>query len=204
MRNCWDSGSDAPQTDILEDVLDNAFCCCQMYFDPIFAVLTPDDFLKATVWSLGFTGFFALLALVAFLFKWGLRFRLVGVTGFMVVLTSGLFALSIFPITTTVVPGAVNYSVVYDDGGGQVVITVPQNVTESQLEATLRQTAINKFSPGRLGRDLLIRARTVLHPEPGVSEPLYLGQVTRSLSNADESQFEIEIDRDRLARLERS
>ncbi|MBP0000988.1 MAG: Ycf51 family protein [Cyanobacteria bacterium SID2] len=172
-----------------------------MYLETVLAVLTPADFWKATQWSSAMVGFFVLLTTLAFLLKWGIRFRLVGATGFSIVLTVGLFALSFVPITSTAVPGSVHYSIVYDNGGGQIVMTVPTDITESQLEATLRQVAIDRFSPGRLGQTLLIRARTLLHEEDGVSEPLYLGQVKRQLAIADETAFEIEIDRSKLKRL---
>ncbi|TVR05836.1 MAG: hypothetical protein EA395_15065, partial [Phormidium sp. GEM2.Bin31] len=135
-----------------------------MYCQLPLAFLTPADFFQATLWSLGTTALFAVLALLAFLLQWGVRFRFVGITGFMAVLTVGLFSLSLFPITTTVVPGSVPYNVVYDNGAGQVVIKLPKDIDESQLEATLRQAAINQFSPGRLGQNLMIRGRVLLHP----------------------------------------
>lgn len=167
-------------------------------------MFTPADFLTYTQWSGIATIAFAALTLLSFLLKWGLRFRLVGVTGFMLVLTSGLFGLSLVPFTRTVIPGAVRYSTVYDSGATQVVIAVPPTISVSELDATLRQAASDLFSPGRLsrgGEQLTIRARTVLHPEPGLSEPLYLGQVRRSLFNREDDQMTIELIPDSLAKL---
>lgn len=175
-----------------------------MYSQPLLGFLTPAEFFQATKWSFGVTIFFAVLALLAFVLKWGFRFRLVGVTGFMGVLTVGLLSLSFFPITTTVVPGSVPYTVVYDNGAGRVVLKVPGDINETQLEATLRQAAINQFSPGRVGDELLIRARTLVHPDDATTKPIYLGQVTRSQSVADEGSFKIEIDNDALASLANS
>jgi len=48
---------------------------------------------------------------------------------------------------------------------------------------------------------LTIRARTVLHPQPGVSQPVVVGQVKRSLAARNDEQMQIEIYRDRLAQL---
>ncbi|MDX2216248.1 MAG: Ycf51 family protein [Oculatellaceae cyanobacterium bins.114] len=141
---------------------------------------------------------------LAFLLKWGFRFRLVGVTGFMGVLTVGLFALGVVPFTRTVIPGAVRFATVYDSGAAQVVITVPQAITAEQLTATLQQAASDLYSPGRLSRGedkLTVRARTVLHPAPGISEPLYLGQVRRSLFVRDDESMEIKLYPDSLAKL---
>jgi Protein of function (DUF2518) len=145
-----------------------------------------------------------ILAIVAFLFKWGFRFRLVGVTGFMAVLTGGVFALSLGLYTRPQIPGSVHYTRIFDAGAAQVVITVPPTVTESQVEATLKQAAIDIFSPGRLSQgadQMTIRVRTILHPEPGLSQPLYLGEVRRSLSIREDDNATIELNRKSLAQL---
>lgn len=167
---------------------------------------TTSDFLTATQWAGILTLVCAVFAVLGFVLKWGIRFRLVGVTGFMGVLTGGLFALGLVPFTREIVPGAVSYSVVYDNGAARATISVPAEINESELEATLRQAASNLFSPGRLsqGRDnLTIRARTIVHPEPGVSKPLYIGQIERSLSRREDDNMAISIDTDKLAQLPR-
>ncbi len=170
-------------------------------------MLTTAEFFQLTQWAGITTLIVAVLAIAGFIFKWGVRFQLVGVTGFMAVLTGGLFALSLVPIVRTVVPGAVRYSVVYDNGATQAVISIPPTITETELEATLRQAASDLYSYGRLGREqdqLNIRARTVIHPEPGVSQPLYLGDVKRSLRNREDEQIQIEIFSDKFAKLPKS
>jgi hypothetical protein len=167
-------------------------------------MLTTAWFFSAAKWAGISTLGFAALAVLAFVFQWGLRFRLVGVTGFMGVLTGGLFALSLVPLTHTVIPGAAKFSVIYDNGASLTAIAVSPTITESELDATLRQAAGDLFSYGRLGQgndQFIIRARTVLHPQEGVSQPLLLGQVKRALSTRDDSQMVIEIDRENIAKL---
>lgn len=164
------------------------------------------DFLTLTQWAGIATVTCAAITILGFILQWGIRFRLVGATGFLGVLTGGLFALSLVPFTRTVIPGAVRFSLVYDTGATQTVIAVPPKISHDELEATLRQAASDLYSYGRLGQAenrLTIRARTVIHPEPGVSQPLYLGQVKRSLSNRDDDQMAIEIYRDKLALIEK-
>lgn len=156
----------------------------------------PPDFSTYAQWSGILTLVFLVLTILAFLLRWGIRFRLVGATGFTAVLTVGLFGLGLGLFTRTVVPGATRYITVYDNGANQVVITVPPEVTESTLDATLQQAAADLYSFGRLGasdNQLTIRARTVVHPKPGVSKPLYLGQVRRSLARRDDDNMQIEI-----------
>jgi len=166
---------------------------------------TSIDFATAAQWAGIATLASLVLAGLGFVLQWGIRFRLVGVTGFMGVLTFGLFALSLGPITRTQIPGSVRYSVVYDTGSTQVVIALPPTVTEPELEATLKQAASDLFSRGRLSSrgetKLAVRARTILHPQPGVSEPLTLGEVKRSLALRDDPQIDIRINRENLARL---
>ncbi|MBD2664017.1 hypothetical protein B6N60_03623 [Richelia sinica FACHB-800] len=168
-------------------------------------MLTTADFLQYTQWSGIATLVFAFLAILAFVFKWGIRFRLVGTTGFMIVLTGGLFALSLVPLSRTVIPGAVKYTLVYDNGATEAVITTSKTITPTELEATLRQAASNLYSPGRLGSKgnnfLTVRARTILHPEPGLSVPLYLGEVKRSLTSRDDSTMAVEVYTDQFAKL---
>jgi hypothetical protein len=165
---------------------------------------TTADFITYTQWAGIATLGFAALTLLSFVLKWGIRFRLVGVTGFMLVLTSGLFALGLVPFSRTMVPGAVRFTTVYDSGAAQAVIAVPPTITPDQLDATLRQAASDLFSPGRLSRGqdkLTIRARTILHPEPGLSQPVFLGQIRRSLFVRDDDQMIIELNPDNLAKL---
>lgn len=163
------------------------------------------DFLQYTQWAGIATVAFIVLTILGFLLKWGIRFRLVGTTGFILVITAGLFALSLAPLTRTAIPGALRYTLVYDNGASQTVITIPQKINSTQLDATLRQAASDLYSYGRSGvtRDkyMTIRARTVIHPEPGVSVPLFVGQVKRSLSNREDSEIAIEIYDDKLAQL---
>jgi hypothetical protein len=168
---------------------------------------TPENFVTYTQWSGLAVLFFAALTGLAFFLRWGFRFRLVGVTGFMGVMTVGLFSLTLAPLSRTAVPGSVLYSLVYDTGGGEAVIAVAPDITRPQLVATLQQAAGSSFSPGRLGRAnnmLTVRARTVIHPGEGISVPLYLGEVNRSLSQRNDPNVKITVFEENLAQLPKS
>jgi hypothetical protein len=155
------------------------------------------DFAKFGQWSGILTLVCLVITIIAFVLQWGMRFRFVGITGFMAVLTGGLFALGLGLFTRTVVPGAVRSALVYDNGRNQAVISLPPTVTPSEVEATLRQAADDLFSLGRGGvggdNQLTVRARTIIHPQPGISKPLYLGQAKRALKSRDDEQIKIEI-----------
>ena len=166
--------------------------------------LLPGSLVEYTQWSGIGLLICTLLLLPAFLLKWGVRFRLVGATGLMGVLTAGLFVLSLIPFTQTVIPGAIPYSLVYDNAGTRAVIVVPTDVTQPQLEATLEQAASNLYAMGRIGvgdQKLTIRARALLHPRSGTSELVFLGQIQRSLSLRDDPNMTVTIFEDQLTRL---
>lgn len=159
------------------------------------------DFGTYTLWSVYGTIAFLVLAILGFIFQWGFRFRFVGVTGFMAVLTVGLFALSLGFFERVEIPNAVRYNLVYDTGTNQAVIAVKEDITDDELEATLQQAAIDLFSYGRTATDgddkLTIRARVQIHKE-NITYPLYLGQIRRSLIAREDDNPEISIFQDSL------
>lgn len=160
--------------------------------------------ITIALWSGFLTLVCAAVTLLGWLLKWDVRFRLVGATGFMGVLTGGLFALGLGLHTRPHIPDAVKYVRVFDSGASQVVIVVPPTITATALEATLQQAAIDLYSRGRLAQGeatMTIRARAVLHPKPGVSQPVYVGQVKPSLASPTDQAGIVEIDRAQLALL---
>lgn len=161
------------------------------------------DFFQVSQWAGILTLVCGAITAMGFILKWGIRFRLVGATSFMGVLTAGLFALGLGLFTRTGIPGAVRYSVIYDNGATLAAIAVPNQITASELDATLRQAAGDLSSYGRAGgsSQFLIQARTIIHPEPGVSLPLYLGKVQRSLASREDKNLEVEIYSENLAKL---
>lgn len=167
-------------------------------------MISTADFLKYCQWSGILTLAFAALTILALALKWGFKYRLVGATGFMCVLTVGLFGLSLVPIVHTNVPGAVHYSLIYDNGSDRATIAVTTPINEAGLDATLRQAAADLYSYGRSGsidRQLKVRARTVIHPQPGISQPLVLGEVIRSLGGGEDSELTVRIDRGNLSKV---
>lgn len=162
------------------------------------------DFGIYALWSFYGAIAFSLLAVLGFIFKWGFRFRFVGVTGFMGVLTIGLFALSLGLFQRVEIPNAVRFNLVYDTGADKAVIAVPLEITPTQLEATLQQAALDLFSYGRTARDsnakLTIRARVQVHQD-NVTIPLYLGEVQRSLTSREDDNIQVTIFEDRFDRL---
>lgn len=171
-------------------------------------MLSPEQFLILTGYFAIGTLVFGAVTALSFVLKWGIRFRLVGATGFMGVLTAGMFGLSFQPFTQTIIPGAVPYTTVFDSGASQIVIAVPGAITRTELEATLEQAASNLLKPSRIGgmgqAVPAIRARAMAHKN-GTSELLYLGRVTPNQNKETEDTGPvIEIYADQLAKANRS
>lgn len=168
-------------------------------------MLTTPELLDFSKWLGIATLAFAALTVVAFVLNWGIRFRLVGITAFTGVLAGGVFALGLGLFQRVEIPGAVRYTRVFDDGARQIVIAVAPDITESQLEATLQQAASDLYSPGRGGAGqmpLVIRARTIVHPQPGVSEPIFLGRVQRVSGFDNQGDVAIAINQESLNHLQ--
>jgi Protein of function (DUF2518) len=148
---------------------------------------------------------FGALTSIAFIVKWGFRFRMVGVTGFTGVLTAGVFALSLALYQRPIIADAQPFARVFDRASDQVVITVKPGITPTQLEATLKQAAIDLSSSGRTSPDgtLTVRARILVHSSEGVTQPLYIGAAVRSLSlmRDDVSGIQVEVDAATLAKI---
>jgi hypothetical protein len=169
-------------------------------------MFTPAAFLEYAKYCGFATIAIAVFMVVALLLNWGFRYRLVGVTGFFIVLTVGLFGLSLGLSPHASYPGAVRYSLIYDNGNDRAVVAVaPNKMTPEAAEATLRQAANDLYSFGRVGEsdgNLHVRMRAITHPQPGVSEPVYLGEATRNLSNRDTQELKIVVDRQSLSKLQ--
>jgi hypothetical protein len=157
----------------------------------------PTDIFIYARWSGIATIGFLVVTIIAFLASWGFRFRLVGVTSFMGVLTAGIFGLGLGLFPHQTIPGAARYSLVYDNGANLAVVTVPQEISKSAIEPTLRQAASDLYSYGRTGvggdDNFTIRLRTVLHPKPEISQPLFLGVAERSLLVRNDENIKIQI-----------
>lgn len=157
----------------------------------------PTNIFTYAKWSGIATIICLVVAILSFIFSWGFRFRLVGVTSFMGVLTTGIFALGLSLFPHAEIPGAARYSLVYDNGFNQAVIAVAPDIEKSAIEPTLLQAARDLYSYGRTGSgtnsEFTVKLRTILHPTTGISQPLYLGEAKRSLINRSEEDIRIEL-----------
>ena len=161
--------------------------------------MNPDPSLFATAarYCLILAGVLGLMTVVLWVRQVKWRFAFFGYTAFTLVLAAGLGALSLAPIVRTTIPGSVAFTTVFDNNSDRAAIAVPPDITPQQLDPTLRQAAANLYSYGRFSQEtsiLTIRARTIVHPEVGVSLPIYLGRVQRSMALREDPEMTVELD----------
>ena len=157
----------------------------------------PTDIFLYAKWSGIATIFCLVIAILSFFLGWSFRFRLVGVTSFMGVLTAGIFALGLSLFPHTEIPGAARYTLIYDNGANQAVVAVAPDIKKSAIEPTLLQAVTDLYSYGRTGvggnNQFTVKLRTILHPEAGISQPLFLGEAKRSLIARGDEEIEINL-----------
>lgn len=136
------------------------------------------DLLDRAIGWLAWSGLaFALLTLVAFGARWGVRFRLVGVTSFTLLLAVSCWAFSVSYQPPVIVEGAVRAPVVFDNGNDLVVAQAPAGIPKEAVEPTLAQLAANLRSGGRNGEEVVVRLRQLQPGPEGSSTPVVLGEV---------------------------
>ena len=139
-----------------------------------------DQLLDSAVPWLGWSGLgLALLTVVAFLANWGLRFRLVGVSSFTLLLAVSCWAFGVSYTPPVVVEGAIRATVVFDNGTDLVVAQAPADLEAATVSATLEQLAGNLRSAGRGSGTVTVRLRAFETPNEGISRPVILGETVR-------------------------
>ena len=123
---------------------------------------------------------FGILTAIAFIARWGLRFRLVGVTSFTLLLAVSSWAFTVSYTPPVVIEGAVRAPVVFDNGNNLVVAQAPSSIDAKAIEPTLAQLAGNLRPGGRGGDEVVIRLRQLQTVSEGLSQPVVLGETTVS------------------------
>ena len=143
--------------------------------------------LVAGEWLGAASGVLAVLTVSGFLLRWGIRFRLVGVTSFTALLALSCLAFAVSYRPRVVVVGAVSVPIVFDNGADLVVAAAPADLPDAAIAPTLEQVARNLRGNGRQTDDAIVRVRLrrTEARDAGVSEPVVLGEARRDLIRGD-------------------
>ena len=138
--------------------------------------------LTAAPW-LGWSGLvLGALTAIAFLINWGIRFRLVGVSSFTLLLAVSCWAFGVSYTPPVVVEGAVRAPIVFDNGNDLVVVAqVPADLAPDTVQATLEQLEGNLRGSGRSSNTVLVRLRGIQTAGDGLGRPVILGEVSKTL-----------------------
>ena len=140
--------------------------------------------LTAAPW-LGWSGLaLGLLTVVAFVAGWGLRFRLVGVSSFTLLLSVSCWAFAVSYSPPVRIEGAVRVPIVFDNGEALVVAQAPAKMPMSAVTPTLEQLAGNLRGAGRSSRTVQVRLRALQPDGDGRSRPVILGEIVRDFRQA--------------------
>jgi len=123
------------------------------------------------------------LTLITFIFKWGIRFRLVGATIFTFLLAGSCLAFNSSYRPPQTIEGAKYAPIVYDNGYDLVIAQVSSDFPEDAVLPSLQQISKNLKGGGRNGAKVVVRIRKIESDENGVSTPIVLGEVIRDIKS---------------------
>ncbi len=138
----------------------------------------------ATRW-LAWGGFgLSLLTVLAYLFKWKIKFRLTGITIFTVLLSASCWAFDQSYRPPVNIEGYKYAPIVYDNGFDLVVAQASNDFPEEAIKPTLLQIAANLKGGGRNGAQVKVRLRKVESAGDGISKPIILGEIIKDLNES--------------------
>lgn len=150
--------------------------------------MSADPFLfLAGQWLGAASGVLALLTAAGFALRWGIRFRLVGVTSFTALLALSCLAFAISYTPRVTISGAVVAPIVYDGGADLVIAAAPAGLAQEAYAPTALQVASNLRGGGRTSPDGLVRVR-LRRIEPvgeGAGRPVVLAEAVRDLRTGE-------------------
>jgi hypothetical protein len=148
-----------------------------MAADPILFV--------AGEWLGAASGLLALLTVAGFLRRWGIRFRLVGVTSFTALLAISCLAFAVSYVPRVSVPGALPVPIVFDNGADLVIAAPSTELPRQAWGPTAEQVARNLRGSGRTGVDghVRVRLRTVEAIDAERGRPRILAEADRDLAS---------------------
>jgi hypothetical protein len=124
-----------------------------------------------------------LLTVVAFLVRWGIRFRLVGITSFTVLLSLSCLAFAVSYTPRQLVEGAISVPVVFDNGSDLVIAAAPAQMAPEAYGPSVQQVALNLRGSGRGTQRVEVRLRRVEPKGDGSDVPVVLATAIRNLDD---------------------
>tara|TARA_B100000965_G_scaffold396523_1_gene411590 strand:- start:193 stop:732 length:540 start_codon:yes stop_codon:yes gene_type:complete len=125
-----------------------------------------------------------ILTILAYLFSWGIKFRLTGITIFTLLLSASCWAFDQSYTPPFNVEGYKYAPIVYDNGFDLVVAQASSDFPQEAVKPTLLQIAGNLKGGGRNGAQVKVRLRKIESAGEGISKPIILGELINDLKES--------------------
>ena len=138
------------------------------------------ELLENTPKFFGFFGIFLLIfTIIAFIFNFGFKFRIVGATIFSLLLSLSSWAFIQSYTEKVVIEGAKYLPIVYDNGYDLIIAKAEDDFPDESIEPTLQQLSENLREGSRSGASVKIKIRKLEKISDDVSKPVILGEVQK-------------------------
>ncbi len=141
------------------------------------------ELLENTPKIFGFLGIFLLLVtIVAFIFNFSFKFRIIGATIFSLLLSLSSWAFIQSYSEKVVVEGARYVPIVYDNGFDLVIAKAEDEFPEEAIKPTLQQLSDNLRKGSRSGANVKIKLRKLEKISDEISKPVVIGETQKIIS----------------------
>lgn len=139
------------------------------------------ELLENTPKIFGILGTFLLVgALIAFIFNFGFKFRIVGATIFSLLLSLSSWAFIQSYSENIKIEGAKYVQTVYDNGFDLIITKASNDFPVEAIDPTLKQLAANLKKGSRSGSKVKIKIRSLKKISENVSKPIILGETEKN------------------------
>ena len=140
------------------------------------------ELLEHTPKIFGFLGLFLLcVTVIAFIFNFGFKFRIIGATIFSILLSLSSWAFIQSYTENVKIEGARYLPIVYDNGFDLIIAKAEDDFPEDSIEPTLKQLSENLRKGSRSGADVKIKIRKLEKISDDVSKPVVIGEVQKNV-----------------------
>ncbi len=141
------------------------------------------ELLNNTPKIFGFLGIFlSLITIVAFIFNFGFKFRIIGATIFSLLLSLSSWAFMQSYSENVIVEGARYVPIVYDNGFDLIIARAEDDFPEEAIEPTLQQLSDNLRKGSRSGANVKIKIRKLEKISNEISKPVIIGEIEKTVS----------------------
>jgi len=140
------------------------------------------ELLEDTPKIFGFLGIFLLcVTLIAFIFNFGFKFRIIGATIFSLLLSLSSWAFIQSYTENVVIEDAKYVPIVYDNGFDLIIAKADDDFPADSIKPTLEQLSENLRKGSRSGANVKIKIRKLEKVSDGVSKPVVIGEVQKNV-----------------------